>query len=165
MPLDQKRNSRNDKPLQSTLSLSKPSILIKYAVNIRFIFHGEIIATPKTIYKCCILPLTTSSSEICKGITSIQYTANFLALILQWSFVQKYWKITYWNYVDDIQWGPLSTTHSICIQYSVVIKKKVIEFFALHENTFKMIPNHISFDKYWCCFTSFQTKKKLKYIG
>lgn len=83
MPLDQKRNSRNDKPLQSTLSVSKPSILIKYAVNIRFIFHGEIIATPKTIYKCCILPLTTSSSEICKGITSIQYTANFLALILQ----------------------------------------------------------------------------------
>lgn len=41
-------------------------------------------------------------------------------------------------------------------------KKKVIEFFALHENTFKMIPNHISFDKYWCCFTSFQTKKKIK---
>lgn len=84
MPLDQKRNSRNDKPLQSTLSLSKPSILIKYAVNIRFIFHGEIIATPKTIYKCCILPLTTSSSENLQGnITSIQYTANFLALILQ----------------------------------------------------------------------------------
>lgn len=52
-------------------------------LNIPFIFHGEIIATPKTIYKCCILPLTTSSSEICKGITSIQYTANFLALILQ----------------------------------------------------------------------------------
>lgn len=83
MPLDQKRNSRNDKPLQITLALSKPSILIKYAVNIQFIFHGEIIATPKPIYKCCILPLTTSSSEICKGITSIQYTANFLALILQ----------------------------------------------------------------------------------
>lgn len=67
MPLDQKRNSRNDKPLQSTLSLSKPSILIKYAVNIPFIFHGEIIATPKTIYKCCILPLTTSSSENLQG--------------------------------------------------------------------------------------------------
>lgn len=102
MPLDQKRNSRNDKPLQSTLSLSKPSILIKYAVNIRFIFHGEIIATPKTIYKCCILPLTTSSSENLQGnnINSVysQFSGINFAMKLCSEILKNYiLKLCRWN--------------------------------------------------------------------
>lgn len=102
MPLDQKRNSRNDKPLQTTLSLSKPSILIKYAVNIRFIFHGEIIATPKTIYKCCILPLTTSSSENLQGnnINSVysQFSGINFAMKLCSEILKNYiLKLCRWN--------------------------------------------------------------------
>lgn len=165
MPLDQKRNSRNDKPLQTTLSQSKPSILIKYAVNIRFIFHGEIIATPKTIYKCCILPLTTSSSENLQGNNINSVYSQFSGI----NFAMKLCSEILKNYILKLcRWNSMRSSIHYTLNMHTVFscnKKKVIEFFALHVNTFKMIPNHISFDKYWCCFTSFQTKKKLKYIG
>lgn len=116
MPLDQKRNSRNDKPLQSTLSLSKPSILIKYAVNIQFIFHGEIIATPKTIYKCCILPLTTSSSEICKGITSIQLVNSQFSGI---NFAMKLCSEILKNYILKLcRWNSIRSSIHYTLKYA-----------------------------------------------
>lgn len=70
------------------------------------------------------------------------------------------------NYILKLcRWNTMRSSIHYTLNMHTVFscnKKKVIEFFALHENTFKMIPNHISFDKYWCCFTSFQTKKKIK---
>lgn len=165
MPLDQKRNSRNDKPLQSTLSQSKPSILIKYAVNIRFIFHGEIIATPKTIYKCCILPLTTSSSENLQGNNINSVYSQFSGI----NFAMKLCSEILKNYILKLcRWNSMRSSIHYTLNMQTVFScniKKVIEFFALHENTFKMIPNHISLDKYWCCLLHSKLKKKLKYIG
>lgn len=70
------------------------------------------------------------------------------------------------NYILKLcRWNSMRSSIHYTLNMHTVFscnKKKVIEFFALHENTFKMIPNHISFDKYWCCFTSFQAKKKIK---